>query len=157
MTRIAIIPARGGSKRLPRKNILPVLGKPALYYPVQVALKTGLFDRVIVSTEDREIKERAEECGAEVMHRDAKLASDRAGVAQVCQDVLEQLGNKGDRPKQFCCIYATALFITPKDLQQSWLMMEQFCDTQIVMGVSGFNLHPVQALETHESDRKSVV
>ena len=151
MTKIAIIPARGGSKRLPRKNILPVLGNPALYYPVQSALKTGLFDRIIVSTEDREIKEISEKCGAEVMQRPEALASDRVGVVQVCQDVLEQLDAQGIQPKQFCCIYATALFITPKDLQQSWLMMEQLCDTQIVMGVSGFNLHPVQALETHES------
>lgn len=151
MTRIAIIPARGGSKRLPRKNILPVLGKPALFYPVQAALKSKLFDRVIVSTEDAQIKEKAQACGAEVMERDERLAVDTAGVARVCQDVLEQLDARGIQPTQFCCIYATAIFITPGDLQESFRLMEQFCEIQIVMGVSAFNLHPVQALETHAS------
>ncbi len=148
MTRVAIIPARGGSKRLPRKNIIPVLGKPALFYPIQAALKAGLFDQVIVSTEDDQIKEVAEECGASVMARPRQLAGDRASVVQVCQDVLERLGNKGIHPAHFCCIYATALFITPKDLQESFLLMEQFFGTDSVMGVSKFNLQPVQALET---------
>ncbi len=148
MTRVAIIPARGGSKRLPRKNILPVLGKPALFYPVQAAFKTGLFDRVIVSTEDDQIKQVAEESGAKVMERPRELAGDRTSVVRVCQDVLEQLNGQGIHPTCFCCIYATALFITPKDLQDSFLLLEKFSDAQIVMGVSTFNLHPVQALET---------
>jgi len=149
MTRVAIIPARGGSKRLPRKNIIPVLGKPALFYPIQAALKTGLFDQVIVSTEDDQIKQVAEESGATVMERPYELAGDRASVVQVCQDVLERLGDKGIHPEQFCCIYATAIFITPGDLQKSFLLMEQF-SVDSVMGVSKFNLQPVQALKTDE-------
>lgn len=150
MTRIAIIPARGGSKRLPRKNILPILGKPALYYPVQAALGSGLFDQVIVSTEDEQIKQTAEGFGATVMERPEALARDTAGVGQVCRDVLERLDSNGIRPTRFCCIYATAVFITPKDLQESFLMMEEPSCPEVVMGVSAFNLHPVQALENKE-------
>lgn len=151
MTRVAIIPARGGSKRLPRKNILPVLGKPVLYYPIQAALKTGLFDQVIVSTEDAQIKQIAAESGAEVMERPEQLAGDQTSVVQVCQDVLEQLDGKGIRPTHFCCIYATAVFIVPRDLQDSFLMMEQFADLDMVMGVSCFNLQPLQAMEPNGS------
>lgn len=149
MTRVAIIPARGGSKRLPRKNIISVLGKPALFYPIQAALKTGLFDQVIVSTEDDQIKQTAEECGAVVLERPYELAGDRASVVQVCGDVLERLDGRGIRPAHFCCIYATAIFITPMDLQKSFLIMEEFSGDS-VMGVSKFNLQPVQALETKE-------
>jgi pseudaminic acid cytidylyltransferase len=151
MIRVAIIPARGGSKRLPRKNILPVLGKPVLFYPVQAALKTGLFDQVIVSTEDDQIKQMAGKCGAGVMERPEQLARDQASVVQVCQDVLEQLDGRGIHPTRFCCIYATALFITPKDLQDSFSLMEQCADTDMVMGVSTFNLQPLQALEPQEN------
>ena len=75
---ICIIPARGGSKRLPRKNILPILGRPMLSYPIEVALKSELFDSVIVSTEDKEIAKKADSAGAEVFDRPIKLAGDRA-------------------------------------------------------------------------------
>jgi pseudaminic acid cytidylyltransferase len=151
MTRVAIIPARGGSKRLPRKNILPILGKPALFYPIQAALKTGLFDRVIVSTEDDEIKQAAAESGAEVMTRPEQLAGDQAGVVQVCQDVLEQLDRQGICPAHFCCIYATAVFITPGDLHGAFSMIEQFAEADMVMGVSRFNLQPLQAMASNEN------
>jgi pseudaminic acid cytidylyltransferase len=151
MTKIAIIPARGGSKRLPRKNILQVSGKPALFYPIQAALKTGLFDRVIVSTEDEQIKKAALDCGAEVLERPCELARDRVGVVRVCQGVLEELSNEGMESAYFCCIYATAVFITPEDLEKSFLLMEASGDVRVVMGVSKFNLSPVQALELTEN------
>jgi len=147
MTKVAIIPARGGSKRLPRKNILPVLGKPILFYPVTTSLKSGLFDQVIVSTEDSEIKEAAKNAGARVMDRPVELAQDRASVVQVCLNVLDELFKEGIQPKYFCCIYATAIFITPEDLKESFLLMTKNPETSIVMGVSEFNLQPVQALE----------
>jgi CMP-N-acetylneuraminic acid synthetase len=147
MTRVAIIPARGGSRRLPGKNILPVLGNPALFYPVQAALKSGLFDQVIVSTEDEKIRHMAEQSGARVMDRPKVLARDRASVVQVCRDVLERLSPEGIQPAQFCCVYATAVFITPEDLQASFQLMDACPDTDGVMGVSRFNLQPVQALE----------
>jgi len=146
MTTVAIIPARGGSKRLPRKNILPILGKPMLSYPVNAALQCGLFDQVIVSTEDDEIRGIAIQSGAQVMNRPGMLAGDDAGVVQVCRDVLEKLHHGGINPTRFCCIYATALFITPEDLRRSFQLMEKYPDTEVVMGVSGYNLNPLQAL-----------
>ncbi len=150
MTRVAIIPARGGSKRLPRKNIIPVMGKPALFYPIQAALKTGLFDQVIVSTEDDEIARAARASGARVMPRPPDLARDEAGVVQVCSHVLEKLDTQGIRPAVFCCIYATAIFITSKDINDAFKQLDACDGTDVVMGVSEFNLQPVQALETKD-------
>jgi len=149
MKRVAIIPARGGSRRLPRKNILPVLGRPALFYPVQAARDAGIFDRVIVSTEDRQIRQAALDSGAQVMDRPERLAAGTVGVAQVCQDVLETLNEAGDLPGQFCCIYATALFITPEDLVASFQMLE--ASGSVVMGVSPYNLYPLQAMEAGDN------
>ena len=88
--RIAFIPARGGSKRLPRKNILDFLGKPMIAYSIEAALETALFDQVVVSTEDKEIAEIAEQFGAVTDKRSASLASDRVTVVEVCVDYLKQ-------------------------------------------------------------------
>ncbi|WDP89721.1 MAG: acylneuraminate cytidylyltransferase family protein [Desulfobacter sp.] len=167
---VAVIPARGGSKRLPRKNILDILGRPMLSYPVGTAIASGLFDQVIVSTEDEEIAGIAESFGARVMERPAELARDRSTVVQVCTHVLDTLEKEGDFPDYFCCIYATALFITPEDIGEAYKNLagpisdrgrENGLDNRadddrdnglnhdpdVVMGVSEFNLQPVQALE----------
>lgn len=151
MKAIAIIPARGGSKRLPRKNILPVLDKPMLSYPVKAALESRLFDQVIVSTEDSEIKAVAQKAGAEVFDRPKHLARDRVGVADVCADVLEQFTQEDRCPSFFCCIYATAIFITPEDFNASYHIFNEYPNTEVVMGVSKYNLQPVQALETSDN------
>jgi pseudaminic acid cytidylyltransferase len=143
---VAIIPARGGSKRLPRKNILPVLGKPILSYPIKAALESGLFDSVIVSTDDEEIAQSARSATARVMERSKELAQDRVTVVQVCLDVLEALRNENQLPNYICCIYATALFITPDDLRRSFQLLQRKPKADFVMGVSQYNLHPVQAL-----------
>ena len=145
--RVAVIPARGGSKRLPRKNILPVMGHPMLYYPVNAALASGCFNRVIVSTEDDEIRNAAIRAGAQVIDRPNHLAQDRSTVAQVCLDVLTQLSKEKTAPEWFCCIYPTAVFITPQDIIAAFETAQQCPDTDSVMGVSRFNLQPLQALE----------
>ena len=119
MRRVAIIPARGGSKRLPRKNILAVAGKPMLHYPSNCAHESGLFEKVIVSTEDDEIAELASSSNAEVIDRAVELAGDNIPVADVCQNVLSYLADKGEMPDSFCCIYATAIFLQPDDLIES--------------------------------------
>ncbi|MGM0562398.1 MAG: cytidylyltransferase domain-containing protein, partial [Pseudomonadota bacterium] len=87
MRAVAIIPARGGSKRLPRKNILPLGGRPMIAHPISLVRESGLFERVVVSTEDTEIAEIAKEFGAEVFERSDELATDKATVVQVCLDV----------------------------------------------------------------------
>ena len=146
MNRVAIIPARGGSKRLPRKNILPVNDKPMLSYPIKIALESKLFNEVIVSTEDSEIASIAKDYGASVYKRPDELAKDRSTVAEVCLNVIGQLSQANKRPEIFCCLYATAIFIRTKDIKASYKILKRNEDTEFVMGVSSYNLHPVQAL-----------
>mgnify|MGYP006426619865 CR=1 FL=1 len=139
---VAIIPARGGSKRLPRKNIQPLLGHPLLEWPVKTALDSGIFARVIVSTDDLEVAEVATRAGAEVLWRSDGLGSDSATVVEVCLDVLGRLDQK---PWCFCCIYATAALLLSEDVERSWAMM---ADGSVdgVMGVGEYALSPFQAL-----------
>ncbi len=144
MKRIAIIPARGGSKRLPRKNILPVAGRPLLSYPIRAARESGLFERVIVSTEDDEIAGIASKAGGEVLQRPLELAGDRSTVVEVCLHVLASL--KDHSISEFCCLYATALFITADDIKKSHVLLKDEPQADFVMGVSGYDLHPIQAL-----------
>lgn len=113
---IAIVPARGGSKRIPRKNIRHFAGQPALCWPLGALKASGLFARIVVSTDDAEIAQIAEANGAEVPFlRAADLADDHAGTMEVIRDALERLGIATEVP--VCCIYPTALFTTAEDLR----------------------------------------
>lgn len=111
MSRLCIIPARGGSKRIPRKNIKLFLGKPIIAYSIKAALESGLFDEVMVSTDDVDIAEIAKEYGAVVPFlRSAQNADDYATTYDVIKEVLEKIS-----PKSYasvCCLYATAPFVT---------------------------------------------
>ena len=147
MGNIAIIPARGGSKRLLKKNILPVQGKPMLAYPIASAVKSNVFDQVIVSTEDKAIGEIGSEAGARFLKRPKSLAQDRSTVAQVCKHVLLELEKENVIPEYFCCIYATAIFVTPEDIVDSLKLLNKTASINVVMGVSKYNLQPVQALK----------
>jgi N-acylneuraminate cytidylyltransferase len=112
---VAILPARGGSKRIPRKNIRPFLGRPAIAWPIAAAKASDLFDRIVVTTDDAEIAEVARAEGADVPFlRDAALSDDHAGTTEVIRDAVTRLGLAPLVP--VCCIYPTALFITPGDL-----------------------------------------
>tara|TARA_Y100000588_G_scaffold392835_2_gene506260 strand:- start:4894 stop:5586 length:693 start_codon:yes stop_codon:yes gene_type:complete len=144
--RLAILPAAGTSKRLPRKNILPIQNTPMLAYPINTCLQSKLFDRVIVSTEDSEIANIAEAEGASVHKRDKSLSTDEASIAQVCMALLTELATEGYRPDTFCCVYATAIFLTPTDLTDSFALLGQEDNTRMVVGVSSFNLQPHQAM-----------
>ena len=115
--KLAVIPARGGSKRIPRKNIRPFGGKPMIAHSIQCALQSGLFDRVIVSTDDDEIAEVALQYGAEVpFHRPPELSDDHAGTTEVIAHAVRWLVEQGAAPTAVCCIYATAPFIRSSDL-----------------------------------------
>lgn len=117
---IAIIPARGGSKRIPRKNIRPFAGKPIIAHSIETALNSGLFSRVIVTTDDPEIADVAVKYGAEVPFlRDPSTSSDGAGLAEVMIEVLDFYRNQGQEPEYFCCLLATAPFIQIQDLQKA--------------------------------------
>ena len=113
MKNIAIIPARGGSKRIPRKNIRPFLGKPVIAYSIAAALQSGLFDEVMVSTDDEEIAEVARQYGAKVpFMRSATTADDYATTADVMLEVLECYKKQGIEFDTLCCVYSTAPFVT---------------------------------------------
>ena len=122
--RIAVIPARGGSKRIPRKNIKPFHGKPIIAWSIEAANNSKLFDRVIVSTDDEEIAEIAREFGAETPFlRPKQLADDFTGTSDVIRHVIQFLGL--ENLSAVCCIYATAPFLTIKDLLVGLNLMEK--------------------------------
>lgn len=119
--KIAIIPARGGSKRIPRKNVRLFCGRPIIAYSIDAAIKSQLFDRIIVSTDDHEIADVAREHGAESpFMRPAELADDYIGTLPVVRHAIEEFRSKKICPEYVCCIYATAPFVTPLDLQRGW-------------------------------------
>ncbi len=118
---IAIIPARGGSKRIPRKNIKNFLGKPIIAYSIEAALKSNLFDEVMVSTDDKEIAEIAVKYGAKVpFFRSKETANDYAGLTDVIIEVLNKYKEQNIIYDNLCCILATAPFLTQKDLINSY-------------------------------------
>jgi N-acylneuraminate cytidylyltransferase len=114
---VAIIPARGGSKRIPRKNIRIFNGKPMISWSIEAAYNSGLFDKIVVSTDDREIKEIAEKNGALVPFiRPDELSNDYAGTIEVIAHAISALEKQGVNSDAVCCIYATAPFIRSEDL-----------------------------------------
>lgn len=124
--RLAVIPARGGSKRIPRKNIKPFCGKPMIAWSIEAALASGCFDKVIVSTDDDEIAEVARQYGAEVpFMRPAELADDYAGTLPVICQAVQAMQALGMKVGQVCCIYATAPFVTPADLRRGFEMLSE--------------------------------
>lgn len=127
MRNICIIPARGGSKRIPRKNVRDFLGKPIIAYSIEAAVKSGLFEEVMVSTEDAEIAAIAKQCGASVpFMRSADTANDFAGTDDVIKEVLREYKKQGREFDVVCCIYATAPFVTVENLKKAY---EQIGDT----------------------------
>lgn len=119
MQRLAVIPARGGSKRIPRKNIRPFGGQPMIAWSIRAALDSGCFDRVIVSTDDTEIAAMAREHGALVpFMRPADLSDDHTGTVPVIAHAIGSETSGGHAPDLVCCIYATAPFLRSQDLQR---------------------------------------
>jgi pseudaminic acid cytidylyltransferase len=115
--RLAVIPARGGSKRIPRKNIKPFGGKPMIAWSIKAARESNCFDRILVSTDDVEIAEVAKAEGAEVpFFRPPELSDDYTGTIPVIAHAVNWQNQNGQRAVEVCCIYATAPFIAPQDL-----------------------------------------
>jgi N-acylneuraminate cytidylyltransferase len=127
MNNIAIIIARGGSKRIPRKNIKDFYGKPLISYSINAALNSKVFSKVLVSTDDKEIAEVSRRCGAEVpFFRSSINANDFATTEDVILEVLDRLKKYGIIFDSFCCIYPTAPFLTGVKLKNSY---EKFYST----------------------------
>ncbi len=121
MKNIVIIPARGGSKRIPRKNIKDFLGKPIIAYSIEAALRSGVFDEVMVSTDDAEIAKIAKKYGANVpFYRSEELANDTATTTAVLADVINKYKNIGRDFDYACCIYPCAPFITPSKIKEGF-------------------------------------
>jgi len=123
--RVCIIPARGGSKRIPRKNIKDFLGKPMIGYSIEAALKSECFDKVIVSTDDQEIAQIAKTFGAEVpFMRPDELANDHAGTLPVIKHAIEWFEEHIRKPSEVCCLYATAPFVQADSIKQAYKQLQ---------------------------------
>ncbi|OPG78197.1 pseudaminic acid cytidylyltransferase, partial [Pseudomonas ogarae] len=124
--RLAVIPARGGSKRIPRKNIKPFCGKPMIVWSIEAALRSGCFDKVIVSTDDTEIADVARQYGASVpFMRPAELSDDYTGTLPVIRHGIEWFNAQGQAIEQVCCLYATAPFVRVEDIQRGLQILEE--------------------------------
>lgn len=125
-TAIAIITARGGSKRIPRKNVKEFCGKPILKYSIEAALSSGIFDEVMVSTDDEEIAQIARTAGASIpFMRSEKTSNDYATTAEVLMEVLGRYKELGKEFTYTCCIYPTAPFVTAEKLQKAFAVMKE--------------------------------
>ncbi|HJU50428.1 MAG TPA: acylneuraminate cytidylyltransferase family protein [Pseudogulbenkiania sp.] len=146
MAKLALIPARGGSKRLPRKNVLPFLGKPILAYTIDAARQAALFDDIIVSTEDAEIAAIAREYGANVDWRPVELAGDNATISQVCRELLQRKRAEGRDYRQLCCLYATAPLRNAEDIRAVMNLLESG-ECHFALAATAFTHYPHQALK----------
>ncbi len=123
---IAIIPARGGSKRIPRKNIREFAGKPMLAYAIETAQSSGLFAQILVSTDDAEIADVARRYGADVpFMRPASLADDVAPTVPVIAHAIREYAQANPKPLRVCCIYPAVPFLVQHDLEQALHVLEQ--------------------------------
>ena len=142
MSNIAIITARGGSKRIPRKNIKDFLGKPILAYSIEAALGSGVFDEVMVSTDDKEIAEIAKKFGAKVPFlRSEATSNDFATTADVIKEVLNRYEEQGQSFDTTCCIYPTAPFITSSKLKDAMKQLDA-SDADAIVPVVRFSFPP---------------
>ena len=144
--RLAIITARGGSKRIPYKNIREFCGRPIIVYSIEAALQSGVFDEVMVSTDDEKIALIAKEAGAKVPFlRSEKTANDFATTADVITEVLEEYKKRGQQFQSACCIYPTAPFITSEKLKNAVELLETR-DYDSVMPVAEFSFPPLRGM-----------
>ncbi|MEO2127027.1 MAG: pseudaminic acid cytidylyltransferase [Christiangramia sp.] len=140
---ICIIPARGGSKRIPRKNIKEFLGKPILAYSIEAAIATGIFDRIIVSTDDLEISKIAEKYGAEVPFlRTEENSNDYATTMDVIKEVCGQLNQQEEVYDIICCLYPCAPFVKANKLVEAFDLMNS-SGFESVLPIIAFS-YPIQ-------------
>ena len=146
MKTAAIITARGGSKRIPRKNIKEFCGKPILAYSIEAALGAGVFDTVMVSTDDAEIAEVAKQYGAEIpFFRSEKTSNDYAVTSQVLAEVLEEYEQRGEHYTKVCCIYPTAPFLTADRLKTAMELLTK-TGADSVLPVVQFSFPPQRSV-----------
>ncbi len=147
MSTVALIPARGGSKRLPRKNILDFHGKPIIAYTIGAALETGLFSEVVVSTEDDEIAEIAIDCGAIVDKRSPKLAEDTSSIVDVCSDFLNRREAAGIFYDKMVVLYATAPLRNSHDIVNVFNLLNGATGFAMAVTPCRVNFHQVMTID----------
>lgn len=152
--KLAVIPARGGSKRIPRKNIRPFHGKPMIAHSIAAAKASGQFDRIVVSTDDAEVADVAKQYGADVPFlRPDDLSGDTAGTVEVIQHAVRYFADKGEVFEHVCCLYATAPFVTADDIAKALVLLESRADIDYVFPVTTF-AYPIQrALRMDETQQ----
>ena len=128
--KLAVIPARGGSKRIPQKNIKEFSGRPIIAWAIEAAINSNCFDAVIVSTDDEEIAEVARGCGALTPFlRPAEISNDFATTSEVVRHAIEWMNFSGKKVDKVCCLYATAPFVTQYDIEEGLkLLLEKQCE-----------------------------
>jgi len=147
--RVAVIPARGGSKRIPRKNVKPFCGKPMIAWSIEAARACRLFDHILVSTDDAEIADVARQWHAEVPFvRPAELSNEIAGTTEVIAHATEWALGEGWKLQAVCCIYATAPLIQPSDLERGWEALESG-DWSYAFAVTDFSSSIFRAFREH--------
>lgn len=152
MKRLAIITARGGSKRIPRKNIKNFCGKPIIAYSIEAALNAGVFDEVMVSTDDEEIAEVAKQYGAKVpFYRSAETSNDFATTNDVLLEVIAEYEKRGEVFDICCCLYPTAPFIRAERIKAAMERLED-SDADTLIPVVAFSYPPQRAMVI-EKDR----
>ncbi|MCA1964715.1 MAG: pseudaminic acid cytidylyltransferase [Prosthecobacter sp.] len=154
---VAIIPARGGSKRIPDKNIRSFCGVPIIGRSIRAAQESGLFEKIIVSTDSAQIAEVAIQFGAEVpFFRDAELSGDKAGLHSVMADALRQLAIYGISPDFVCCLLATAPMVRAGDLRNGLEMLQQ-SGARMSLSVTEFPYCIFRALRHDEQGRAVMI
>lgn len=153
---IAIITARGGSKRIPRKNIKPFLGKPIITYSILAAIEAECFDKVMVSTDDEEIANIARSLGTEVpFFRSSETSNDFATTADVLIEVINDYARLGEQFAYACCLYPTAPFVSAEKLRRGYeLLVETGADSVIPVVRFGY---PIQRALQVQNDRLSMI
>ncbi len=142
MRAVCIIPARGGSKRIPRKNIRNFLGAPILHYSIRAAIESGVFSNVVLSTDDEEIANSGMVVGASVpFMRSQRNSDDHSTTADVIKEVLDRLKDEGSLFDVFCCVYPTAPFVTAEKLRSAFELLADGTNAVVPIVRFGF---PVQ-------------
>lgn len=155
---LALIPARGGSKRIPRKNIRPFRGRPMIAWSIEAALAAGCFDRILVSTDDEEIAAVACSHGAEVPFlRPAHLADDLATTQAVVLHAIQWCEQQGLAPKAVCCLYATAPFVQPADLAAGAQLLQRAPTGSFVFSATSFPFPIQRAIRIDAAGRSAMV
>lgn len=155
--KLAIIPARGGSKRIPRKNVRPFCGKPIIGWVIETALRSGCFERIVVSTDDPEVGYVAQQFGAEVpFFRPASLSDDHTGVIDVIRHSIRELIPRPGTHDWVCNLLATAALMREKDLRLSWELIESRPDADFALSVAAFPAPIQRALRLDSESRVSM-